>query len=158
MANNGSIQGDVLADEDDIPQVANPDQRISRSKWPTDPAKRLKDLQVALKTALREYFGNVTVIAVRFNLPESEIRAAIDASPTLLEQEKDASRIADALLEDKLLNLALNGDSGADCRFLLERRMPEIYAKKSTKEAPKRNFELPTADPTSALDGNKPKP
>lgn len=157
MANLGSIQGADGADEDDIPQKANDDQRISRTKWPKDPEKRRIELARTLPQAIREYFGNVPVIAARFCLPETEVRAEIDADPTLAAQEKYHQAVADALLEDKLLYLALNGSSGTDCRFLLERRMPEKYAKKPAQTAPKRMLDLPTTDPGSVLDAAKPK-
>lgn len=157
QAEIGSIQGENPADEDDIPQTAATDQRITRSKWPRDPQKRRIELARTLPQALREYYGNVRVIAAKFGLPEAEIRAEIDADPDLAAQEKYHQDTANALLEDKLLQLALTGDSGTDCRYLLERRMPETYAKKPAQTGPKRNLDLPLQDPGSVLDAAKPK-
>ena len=156
-ANLGSIQADDLGDEDDIPQKAADDQRISRTKWPKDPQKRRIELARTLPQALREYYGNAFVISAKFGLPEAEIRAEIDADPALAEQERYFQGLANALLEDKLLHIALTGDSGTDCRFLLERRMPEKYAKKTGQTGPKRVLDLPSSDPGSVLDAAKPK-
>lgn len=157
QAEIGSIQGENPADEDDIPQTAATDQRITRSKWPRDPQKRRIELARTLPQALREYYGNVRVIAAKFGLPEAEIRAEIDADPDLAAQEKYHQEIVDVLLGDKLLYLALNGSSSADCRYMAERRMPEIYAKKPAQTGPKRNLDLPLQDPGSVLDAAKPK-
>lgn len=157
QAEIGSIQGGDPADEDDIPQTAATDQRITRSKWPRDPQKRRIELARTLPQALREYYGNVRVIAAKFGLPEAEIRAEIDADPDLAAQEKYHQEIVDVLLGDKLLYLALNGSSSADCRYMAERRMPEIYAKKPAQTGPKRNLDLPLQDPGSVLDAAKPK-
>ena len=156
LATNGLIQGDDLADEDSIPQKAADDQRISRTKWPKDPQKRRIELARTLPQAIREYFGNVPVIAARFGLPEAEVRAEIDADPDLAAQEKYHQKLSVMLVEDKLLYLALNGSSGADCRYILDRRS-ETYAKKSAKDAPKRMLDLPVQDPGSVLDPAKPK-
>lgn len=150
-ANSRSIQLGNCAPEDDDPTKANGDQRISRSKWPKDQAKRRAELVKILPQAVKEYFGNITVIAHRLNVEEAEIEALATERQEIAAAFAGAGKLLNALLEDRLTTVALTGNSGTDCRFLLERRMPETYGKPAPQK-PGRKFDLPPEGLQSAFD------
>lgn len=128
------------------------DQRISRSKWPAAAAKKRAELVKILPQAAREYFGNVTLIAYRLNVTEEEVRSASEDSQEVAAAFAFASKLLDALLEDRLTTVALNGNSGTDCRFLLERRLPETYGKPAPQKPGRRSLDLPETGLASAFD------
>lgn len=151
-----SIQeGNNHSPGDDNPAEAKGDQRISRTKWPKDAAKRRAQLAEILPQALADYFGNVTVIAAKLNVPEAEVQQLVDESDDLGAEAVRSERRLDALLEDCLIVKALEEGSSADLRFLLERRDPSKWAKQAPSKGPRRELNLPDKDPASVLD--KPK-
>jgi hypothetical protein len=133
------------------------DQRVTRTHWPKDPAKRLEAIAKVMPEAIRDYFGNVVVIASALSLTPREVNNAIALDPALKEAQDIATNAVAALLEDRLLYLAMNSTNAATVRFMLERRSPERWAAKDKVTKSKAlEFDVPSAPPTSVLQGGNP--
>lgn len=150
-----SIQEGLPSPGDDNPTEAQGDRRIARTKWPKDAAKRRAELAKILPQALADYFGNVTVIAAKLNVAESEIAALVSESNDLSEEADRSERRLDALLEDALIVKALQEGSSADLRFLLERRDPAKWARQAPQKGPRRSLDAPGETPASVFDKSK---
>ena len=155
-----SIQFLQSGAEDDNQTTAAKDPRICRLSWPADPQKRRAELVKILPQAIREYFGNETVIEHRLSLEEGELAAVAAEQPKVASALGKAKDLLCAIAEDCIAMSVAQDRSSADARYLLERLYPEKYGKKSTAgNGSGRFLDLPSADgPKSVLDEIKPKP
>jgi hypothetical protein len=155
-----SIQFLQSGARDDNPMQAAGDTRICRTSWPEDPLKRREAVDKVLPQAIREYFGNESVIEHRLSLEEGELSAISLEQPKIASALGKAKELLCALAEDCLAVAVVQDRSSTDARYLLERLYPEKYGRKGVSDKGNGRFlDLPSAEgPKSVLDGTTAKP
>lgn len=107
------------------------DQRISRSKWPKDKTKRRDAMTKVMPDYIRDYYGNPVAIARAMSCPTSEVEDIILGDPDLVRVLKTAEAEQEAILLDIISYNAIQNRKSVDAKWILERKNPDRYAKKS---------------------------
>jgi len=115
---------------------------------PKDKAKRQKSMKKDMPEYIQAYYGNDVAIAAAMKVTPAEVREVVASEPRLLDLMEIADTSQESLLLDRMQYLAMNSNSPAACRWVLERKYPERYGKTPAAAKTKSSgFTAPTEEP-----------
>ncbi len=159
-ARRAAAEGKEVADLPQSNVGEERDKRLKKSNWPVDPDERTIAIREALMVSLVENKGSLTECGTCLNLSTHQILQELESDPALAEMREVGLQVAAAMMEDKMVAQALDGNITA-LKMGLVNLTPDRWSDKQSVSVKHEGFSPPVEEETktggvlSLVKGNK---